>query len=163
MLKEIQLENPVNRIVRFRKQKFNTIFACLISFLAIYLFSMFYQNENLFISILVYALITFFILRQLIDIGISFRNDINHSIDFSLSSKGWELKHEQNESLQENKTVYSNRTNLKWVNNVEITVITNKERTKVFCNTYSIKDVISIFHFFDEQKLLNDLIGGEDF
>lgn len=161
MIKSLQLQNPVNRIIRFRSLKFNNVFVCLISLLGIWLFHNFYQNDNFLISILVYILITFFILRQILAIGITFQNDINHSIDFSLNSNGWKVKNENDENLLKSKTIYTNRTNLKWVNNVEIIIHKDKERMTIYCNTYSIKEVISIFHFIDEQKLLNDLIGGK--
>lgn len=159
MLKDLQLENSGNKIINFRRLSFNKIFACILSILGIWIFNTLYQNDNLLISIIVYLLLIFFILRQLLVIGIVFQNTINQTIDFSLDSKGWKVKKESEEDQFKSRVIYTNTTDLKWVNNVEIVILKESERTIVYCNTYSLEDVISIFHFIDEQKLLNDLIS----
>lgn len=159
MLKTLQLENSGNKIINFRRLSFNKILVCALSILGMWIFNALYQNENLLISSIVYTLLIFFILRQLLVIGLVFQHTINQTIDFSLDSKGWKVKKESEEGKFKSRITYTNTTDLKWVNNVEIVIIKESERTIVYCNTYSIEDVISIFHFIDEQKLLNDIIS----
>lgn len=150
--------NYKNKIIKFRTLSFNRILVCLFSLLCIWIINYFYQYDNFIISIFLYTIIIFFILRQLFTVGVSFQDDVNNPIDFRFKSNGWTITFENNKKKLNSKVVYKNRTNLKWVNNVEIVLIRDKDKTSLYCNTYSVIEVISIFHFIDEQRLLNEFI-----